>query len=180
MNKDTILSSAVVGGIFLLSLALVIYADEHDEKQAVIAKQLAYEKWSQNNLFMNTLERYNEIYFKLNSQHEKEALAVAYVEMLTQDLFLFPSKRAKQTTLNILLPSVRKVEGKLIDHKPYVLQEIHIGSDNGMYEALKYLMRGHRSGINEPPPFILSQTGYLLEYIKTGNQGVLHSVKTVP
>lgn len=171
MNKDTIFTTVVVSGMFLLSLVLVIFADGHEEEQAAIAKQLAYEKWSQNDLFMNTLERYNEIYHRLSEQRDKEALARAYVEMLTTDLFLFPSKNRKEATLSVLLPAAK--EGDI--NKPFVLQQMYIGADNGIYDALKHLIVGSKRGLHQEPPYYSPDTDLLMEYIKTGSQLSLYS-----
>jgi hypothetical protein len=73
MKNENVLIKVGVVMTFLLSILFSMYAVKHDEEQALLAKQIAYEKWSQNNLFMNTLERYNEIYYRLDQHHDKEA-----------------------------------------------------------------------------------------------------------
>lgn len=157
-----------VVGIVLLMVVFVIYAANHDEEQALIAKQLAYEKWSQNDLFMNTLDRYNEIYHRLDQHHDKKALALAYVKMITTDLFLFPSKRSDRATISVLLPAPNVADKKTSINKPYVLTEIHIGFDNGIHDALKYVIDGRKSGVRQQPPYWSAATSQLLEYVKTG------------
>jgi hypothetical protein len=176
MKSENLLVKVGVVVIVLLSVVFVIYASNHDEEQALIAKQLAYKKWSQNDLFMNTLERYNEIYHRLPQHHEKKALALAYVEMITTDLFLFSSKRSDRATISVLLPAPNDAGKKTTGNKPYVLQEIHIGDDNGIHDALKYVIDGRKSGVHQPPPYWSSHTSQLLEYVKTGiNMNLLPS-----
>jgi hypothetical protein len=168
MKSENFLVKVGVVVITLLSVVFVIYAANHNEEQALIAKQAAYEKWSKNDLFMNTLERYNEIYHRLEQHHDKKALALAYVKMITTDLFLFPSKRSDRSTISVLLPAPNEAGKTTTSNKPYVLTEIHIGFDNGIHEALKYVIDGRRSGAHQPPPYWSSETSQLLEYVKTG------------
>lgn len=158
--------ATVAGGAFLLFLAFVINIAQPDDEQEAIAKQLAYEKWSRNDLFMNTLERYNEVYRRLDRRSDKEALALAYVKMITKDLFLFTSKNRDSPTLSVLLPAAK--EGDI--DKPFVLQQIYIGADNGIHDALKFLVDSRRRSVYQPPPFYSPDTERLMEYIKTGEQ----------
>jgi hypothetical protein len=171
MKSENVLIKAGVVMTFLLSIIFSLYAVKHDGEPVLLAKQLAYEKWSQNNLFMNTLERYNEIYYRLDQHHDKKALA--YVEMISTDLFVFPSKRSDRTTISVLLPAPKEAGKKITDNKPYVLKEIYISFDNGIHDALKYIIDGRKGGIRQPPPFWSLQTGQLLEYVKTGNAAQL-------
>jgi hypothetical protein len=173
MKSENVLIKVGLVMIILLSIFFSLYAVKHDEEQVLLAKQIAYEKWSQNNLFMNTLERYNEIYHRLDQHHDKKALALAYVEMITTDLFVFPSKRSDGTTISVLLPAPKEPGKKITDNKPYVLKEIYISFDNGIHDALKYVIDGHKGGIRQPPAFWSLQTGQLLEYVKTGNAAQL-------
>lgn len=160
-------------GFLAFSFAIGMALESYSKEQYTIAKQIAYEKWSNKERFLSTLSRYNEIYHRLASDHSKKDLASAYVKMLTDDLFLFPSKRSSKSTVSVLLPAGKtKQPGEVTVEQPYVLQEIYIGADNGLYDALRTLIRGREVGYQQPP-FVAWETSQLLEYIKTGDQGIL-------
>lgn len=166
------------GGFLAFSLVIGLVLANYAEEQDSLAKQIAYEKWSKKELFLSTLSRYNEIYHRLVSDHDKKNLALAYVEMLTDDLFLFPSKRSDKSTVSVLLPAGEiKQPVELSVEQPFVLQEIYIGADNGLYDALRSLMRGRNRGMHEPPPFVGIETMQLMAYIKTGDQRILTALE---
>ena len=151
----SILLFFVVG---LLVFGMIIYASlsEQDDPQA---KLLAQAKWVKNDLFINSLTRYNEIYHRLKHRHDKEALAVAYLSSITKDLFLFPNKSGN---FNVLLPDITVKAN-------YVLKEIKVGPDNGLYNALQYMLNRSKRSF-QPPPFYSQHTNQLLRYIITGQE----------
>lgn len=153
INKMVLKTAVTLAILLVFGLGIYVGLSEPDQDQK--ARAIAQQKWAQNNLFLNTLNRYNEVYHGLKRRRDKEALAVAYLSKITKDLFLFPSKDG---AVNVILPDVKVNAG-------YVLQEIKVGPDNGLYTALHYMLNRYKGGFK--PSLLSSHTALLMEYIIT-------------
>ena len=126
------------------------------------AKLIAQQKWAQNDLLMQTLTRYAEVYQKLERQSDKDVLAFKYVDRLTNDLFLYPPKPGGDK-LKVILPDQ-------MDASIYVLSEIKLTSDLGLFNAYQYSVNRYK-GTYKPAPIYSPDTNRLMNYIMTGEEG---------
>ena len=152
----------IAAGVALVSLmGLVLF---YQPKPTPQAQRLAQQQWVKNDLLIQSLGRYLEVYQQLTQQRDKDALALAYVTRITQDLMMFPAK--DNTSIRVVLPQQTQTKTAATI---MVLREIHLGStDNGLLQAFQqYNQLKHH--LLEPYD---TKTMSLLVYVLTGKGDV--------
>lgn len=146
----------ITAGVFAMVMLAAVLQEEEDPQAILLAQQ----KWAQNDLLLNSLQRYTAVYQKLDRAVDKKALAVSYVQRITKDLLMFPSKDG--ASIRFVLPA--KTEDNIT---VMVLKEISLGtSDNGLFNAFREVLapKPHRE-----PPIYIAEVDQLLRYVISGN-----------
>lgn len=171
-SRDDVLLiiAAIIGGGIVLMIVLAAILKANEDPQA---RLLAQQKWVQNDLFLNSLERYIETYGNLEQEADREALALGFVKRVTKDLLMFPAKDGE--SISVILPEQSGDKTTVM-----VVKEIRLGtSDNGLFQAFQDVLDQSRHGAHKPPIY-MPKVDRLLAYVITGKgsesreSGVVH------
>jgi hypothetical protein len=146
----------ITAGIFAMIMLAAALLEEEDPQAILLAQQ----KWAQNDLLLNSLQRYTAVYQKLDRAVDKKALALSYVQRITKDLLMFPSKDGAR--VRVVLPT-QTVDNTTV----MVLKEISLGtSDNGLFKAFRNVLD---PAPRREPPIYIAEVDQLLRYVISGN-----------
>lgn len=143
-------------GIVLTFVALFSSASMYLPKVEPKARTL----WENEDLLLSSLTRYNEVYYTITDEDDREDFAHAYLSTIVRDVFLLPKGRADDN-IQVILPA--KVEGQTV----MALKEIQLGPDNGLRKAMHRIIYKPR---RFQPPFYSPKLEKLLDYVLTGRK----------
>jgi hypothetical protein len=154
--------------IFAMVILAAVLQHKAEDPQATI---LAQQKWAKNDLLLNSLQRYTDVYQKLDNDTKKQALALGYVQHITKDLLMFPAKDS--ASIRVVLPQKAEDNTTVM-----VLKEISLGtSDNGLFKAFRVVLDAEQRSASYNPPVYIEEVVVLLEYVVTGEVRVVEGVE---
>ena len=157
-NIGPMIISLIAIGVFVMVILVAVLQKEEDPQAILLAQQ----KWAKNDLLLNSLQRYTDVYQKLNRTVDKEALALGYVQRIAKDLLMFPAKDG--VNIHVVLPAQAKDNTTVI-----VLKEIRLGTtDNGLFKAFRKVLDPKPLSATNRPPIYLKEVERLLSYVITG------------
>lgn len=125
-----VIIALVCAGIFGLIYIVSLFQEQEDPQALLIAQQ----KWVQNDLLLNSLQRYTDVYQQLKNPEDKKILAKIYVKKITRYLLMFPAKDG--STIRVVLPEQSENNKTVM-----VLKEIKLGTtDNGLFKAFQEVL----------------------------------------